>query len=273
MHLQRHHFRFALLALILSVTNWASAEVVTLYDDGLGNLPGDQPWLGYFALGGIASESAIAQGVRLQSDQSSSAGYSNHSPTSNPISPQILNPGFPSLLDTNGYSLTFQLQLLNESHTSNDRAGFSVIALGNDGRGIELGFWEDRIFAQNDTPLFTHGEEALFDTTAMEANYLLTIQNGGYTLAADSQQILSGALRDYSGFNGTPLGVPYTLTNYLFLGDDTSSASVDARLGSLVLNSNLTAVPEPGVFVSLLIFFYLMTCSPRRKRVGCATSR
>tara|TARA_R110002049_G_scaffold4601_5_gene32104 strand:- start:150067 stop:150837 length:771 start_codon:yes stop_codon:yes gene_type:complete len=236
------------VALATTVGGVARADVVTLYDDGLGNLPGDQPWVGYFALGGMASESPVAAGTRLTTNDAASAGYSNHAPLSNPIVPQVINPLFPSLNDTVGFSLSFQLQVFDESHLSNDRAGFSVILLGQDSRGIEIGFWEDRVFAQTDSPLFTHGEEGLFDTTADETTYTLTIQSGGYALAADTQTILSGAVRDYSSFSGTPLGVPYTLGNYVFLGDDTTSASADVSIGSVVLNSSLAAVPEPSTF-------------------------
>ncbi len=41
---------------------------------------------------------------------------------------------------TTGYTLSFDLQVGSESHVSNDRAGFSVIALSSDLQGIELGF-------------------------------------------------------------------------------------------------------------------------------------
>ena len=230
----------------------ASATIITLYDDSQGNLPGDQPWVGYFALGGVATQTANAQGVQLQTDQPVGAGYSNHQPTSLPFAPALVNNAFPSLDDSVGYSLSFEMQLLSESHFSDDRAGFSVIALGSDGRGIELAFWEDRVFAQSDSPLFTHAEEGLFDTTASERDYVLTVQNNAYSLAADTQTILTGALRDYSAFNGTPFGVPYSLSNYIFLGDDTSSALATVNLGSIVLNSDISVIPEPTSAAALM---------------------
>ena len=225
----------------------ASADVITLYDDTVGNLPGDQGWLDDFELGGMANEMAHAQGTRVQSDMASGAGYSNYSPLPLPT----INPSFPSLNDADGYSLSFQLQVFAESHVSQDRAGFSVIALGNNNRGIELGFWEDRIFAQDDSPIFTHGEDAVFNTKDSEAEYVLTIQNDGYVLSADTQNILSGSLRDYTAATGLPASVVYNLPNYLFVGDNTTSASVDFALGSVVLNSNLSAVPEPSAFAAL----------------------
>ena len=158
------------------------------------------------------------------------------------------------------------MQLLAESHISDDRAGFSVIALANDARGIELGFWEDRGFAQTDTPQFTHGEEGFFDTTDAETSYLLTIQDDGYVLAADAQEILSGPLRDYS-HSVRPLGpIPYNLENYLFLGDNTMSAGADMVLGSVRLTTNVMAVPEPTSVLFLGLLTMAAATSRRRRR-------
>lgn len=51
-----------------------------------------------------------------------------------------------------------RFRLAQETHNRPERAGFSVILLGADRRGIELGFWRDQVFAQADQPLFTRGE-------------------------------------------------------------------------------------------------------------------
>ena len=251
-------------ALALTTASGASAALITLYDDGINSLPGDQPWVGYFALGGLANQAVIAQGTQLTTDAAAGAGYSNHTPLSNPLSQQTVNSSFPVLERNVGFSLSFQLQIFDESHVSDDRAGFSVIALGDDGRGIELGFWEDRVFAQTDTPMFTHGEEVVFDTTAAEVSYVLTVQQNDYSLAADTQTILSGTLRDYSTFMGTPLGVPYTLDNYLFMGDNTSRAAADVAIGTVILNTSLTAVPEPSTFAASTLA--VASCVIRRRR-------
>jgi len=223
------------------------AEVITLYDASRGELPGPQGWL-QFASNGQGSETGVTGGLRLQTAATAQAGYSNHRPLSTPANPLLVNPAFPSLDREIGFSLSFELRINNEDHTSNDRAGMSIIFLGADRRGIELGFWEDRVFAQNSNPLFTRGEESLLDTTASLQMYALSIQGDEYRLEVDSTPLLSGILRDYTSFTGTPGGIPYSLGNYLFLGDNTTSASVDAMLGSVVLNSRLTAIPEPGSF-------------------------
>lgn len=166
-------------------------------------------------------------------------------------------PGFPHLDREAGYHLDFNLQIENESHSSQNRAGFSVLLLGQDARGIELGFWQDQIWAQSDDVtggLFKHGEGVTFATTAGLTEYRLTIISDTYTLAANSQPILSGPLRDYSGFEGFP--DPYETANFLFLGDDTTSAQARFSLGFVSITgtepatstetSTSTSTPLPG---------------------------
>src|SRR5262245_61896813 len=58
--------------------------------------------------------------------------------------------GFPLLDRAAGFQVNFSIQMENESHSNNNRAGFSIIVLSNDARGIELAFWENEIWAQND---------------------------------------------------------------------------------------------------------------------------
>jgi hypothetical protein len=153
-------------------------------------------------------------------------------------------PGFPSLDRAAGFQLDFTMQVENESHTSNNRSGFSIIMLSADARGIELGFWENEIWAQNDDVtggLFTHGESASFPTTSGPTNYQLIIANDTYTLTANGTPILNGPLRDYSKFEGFP--DPYQSPNFLFLGDDTTSAQARIRLSYLSVTGTERATP------------------------------
>ncbi len=90
------------------------------------------------------------------------------------------------------------------------------------------------MWAQNDNPLFTHGESATFDTTAAGAGaagtvrYRLSVLGDRYWLfnvgAGDVATPLldNQPLRDYSAFVG-PID-PYETPVFLFLGDDTTSA-------------------------------------------------
>lgn len=226
--------RLLLAAALLTPCSYSA--VTTLYDDTLGNTPGVQPWLffGNDALlrGGSFTETAVAAGVQLLTDNPVSAGYGNYQFLS------LKNPAFPLLDRNTGFSLSFELRLNSESHANNNRAGFSVILLGSDLMGIELGFWGDEIWAQSGAD-FLHAEGAVFDTTAAEVLYRLQILGSSYTLLANGNPILTNSLRNYSAF-----GLPYNLPNFLFLGDDTSSAGADITLGRVELD--VAAVPEPA---------------------------
>ncbi len=171
----------------------ALAATVTIYDDSLGTLPGAQPWLAYGGTG-AASQSVIPTGAQLTTDHNARAGYTNF----------LQFPSLPALDRSAGFSLDFELQILSEDHgTDNDRAGFSVIVLSSDNLGIEIAFWEDKIWAQSG-PGFTHAEEMSYTTTGGETAYSLQILNSGYSLLANGSPILSDALRDYSPFGELP---------------------------------------------------------------------
>lgn len=157
----------------------------------------------------------------------------------------------PTLERTAGFTLTIQVQIAAESHTSTDRAGFSVLLLGADARGIELGFWQDRIWAQDDSPLFDHAEEALVDTTAL-TTYTLAVRGDTYTLSGGGAT-LSGPVRDYRA-----AGVPvYQTPNLIFLGDNTTRGGALIRLAYVAIEG---ASPAAA------------TATPTRTRTPTATS-
>jgi len=115
-----------------------------------------------------------------------------------------------------------------------DRAGFSVIIVCQDLRAIELGFFQNRVWAQNDDAggaihLFTQAEGATFDTTLF-TRFGLTIHGSTYTLRAGSVEILSGSLRSYTSATGTA-GLVYKTAGMIFLGDNTGSADAAIELG------------------------------------------
>lgn len=68
----------------------------------------------------------------------------------------------------------------------------------------------------------------MYNTTSL-ANYQITISADTYTLSANGTSILTGPLRDYSSFEGFP--DPYQTPNFLFIGDNTTSAQARIRLG------------------------------------------
>jgi len=244
--------RIATLVLLLAQPSFG--EFVLLYD-GTG-LPASQPWLGFAGLGGFAQQTSVADGVRLQTDLPASAGYSNY------LLPSVLkNAAFPTLNSNLGFELTFSLAVTAENHISNDRAGFSAIILGSDRKGIELGFWTNEIWAQASTPLFRHAEGVSIDTT-VRRDYRIQILNNSYTLFDAANVLLTGSTRNYTAFNS----FPYTQSNFLFLGDDTSSGAADIALGKVALQSDLTAVPEP-TSIALLSCAFLLAKLWVRKRI------
>jgi hypothetical protein len=222
------HWAFALLVILSGETQ---AEHI-LYDGSLNTTPDRQGWT-YLTdppFGADATQSASGGYTTLNTtfDTSERAGYFRGGP---------LGPA----LDRNaGLVLTLDARLAEESHVSNDRAGFSLIVITSDLLGIELGFWEDEIWAQSDSPLFTRAEGAAFDTTQSLTRYELSILGTTYALSAGGTPILSGGLRDYTAFVG--LFDPYETPNLIFLGDNTSSA--DARVE--IARVGLTIVPEPS---------------------------
>jgi len=152
--------------------------------------------------------------------------------------------GFPRLDRAAGFQLDFTIQVENESHTRDNRSGFSIIILSEDARGIELAFWENEIWAQNDDAtggLFTHGEGITFPTTADLINYQIIVIHDSYTLTANGAPILNGPLRDYSKFEGFP--DPYQSPNFLFLGDDTTSAQARIQLSYVSVTGTERTAP------------------------------
>ena len=208
----------------------ARADFV-LYDGALNTTPDAQGWL-YLASPGSAATRTASGGVTVLDSTAASADMAGFFSTGHPL--------VGTLDRAAGFTVTFRLQLDRESHTSNDRAGFSVIALGSDSKGVVLGFWNNEVWAQKDSPIFTHGEGAAFDTTAALTDYALTISGNGYTLKAGAQTLLTGVVKDYSAF-----GAPYTQKSFLFFGDDTTSAAALTRIARVTLG----AVPEPSAWV------------------------
>jgi hypothetical protein len=224
------------------MSNTTLEDTITLYDAALGGTPDTQGKLAFrTSTGAVATQAFTEDCTILDSiaSQLDAAGYS--------ADPRAI----PALDRAAGYALRFSMQLVSEYHADSDkngdglgdRAGFSVIVLSSDTRGIELGFWEDQIWAQEqgaaEPPagtLFTHAESAPFDTTSRMIAYTLTMRDEHYDLSNDGFSILRGRLRDYTAFEG-PVN-PYRTPNFIFLGDDTGSARAVIRLAYVALTTN-----------------------------------
>jgi hypothetical protein len=147
-------------------------------------------------------------------------------------------PLYPPLDRATGYQVLFTVQIMTETHTSTNRAGFSLLVESSDKRGIELGFWANEIWAQEggSSRPFTHAEGASFTTTTDLIVYRLSVLGDSYTLAANGSTMLAGSLRDYTVAPPPPLPLnPYTTANLIFLGDDTSAAQARIKLRSVVV--------------------------------------
>lgn len=242
------HWIFRLFVGLLTaglVVSSASADPINLYDGTQNTAPNQQGWsfrylplfpaVGQTVSGGLTT-------VDTTASLNTQAGYF----TTDPLGINGVHPKMPLLNRAVGYTVDFGVRVQAEDHGSRvDRAGFSVIVLGTDLKGIELGFWTNEIWAQADSPMFTHAEGVARDTTVL-TNYALSVLGSNYTLYADGSPILTGPLRDYSAF-----GAPYNTANQIFLGDDTTSAG--ARFSIAHVNVNLAAVPEPSGLILISI--------------------
>ncbi len=252
-------FRFLLLAFLTFaatqiVVGCAAAAEVVLYDGATNQPPNSPVWNWILSEDGGTLLTPAASVIRT------TAGGLTTLDTLDPMSDRagygkLLAPAV-NLDRTAGYTLTFEVQVLGEIHASNDRAGFSILHTASDGRGVELGFWTDRVWAQNDSPLFTHGEEQLVDTTDRQT-YTLSVLANTYSLSTPGMTTLTGSLRDYSSF-----GLPYSLPNFLFLGDNTTSAHAIARIAFV----GVDVVPEPGTFLLFIVALFAIANSIRRRQ-------
>ena len=224
------------------MNNILPENTITLYDAALGGTPDTQGKLAFRTSTGALATQAFAEGCTILDSiagQTDAAGYF--------ADPRAI----PALDRAAGYALRFSVQVVAEYHADSDknddglgdRAGFSVIVLSSDTKGIELGFWEDQIWAQEqgaaEPPagtLFTHAESARFDTTGRMIAYTLAMRDDHYDLSSDGVTILRGRIRDYTAFEG-PVN-PYRTPNFIFLGDDTGSARAVIRLAYVALTTN-----------------------------------
>ena len=164
------------------------------------------------------------------------SGYSNY----NPLTSEFVNPSFPTLDQNNGYSIFFNVALNTANDTNNnDRAAFSITAIGAGNAGIEIGFDSTQIFAQNDD--FTQAETQSFNTST-STDYQLTVSGNAYQLLADTGggflNVINGSLRTYNFDplnSNPPLGTfnPYEIPNFLFFGDNTGAADGTFTLGEI----------------------------------------
>lgn len=262
-------FSLSLLAGIAT----ADAASVTLYN-GSGD-PATQGELTVGSFFGTITTSSGPVNVNTTSNNQNYAGYSNY--TANISNFPSITPGSRvgssyTLDPTLGYTINFAVQILQETAANTNRAGFSIVAIGSNVApgvlsSIEIAFQNGRIFAQNVG--FTAGEASSFNPVGSGlVNYSLQVLGTTYTLSANGSTILSNQLRDYTSWTGNIN--PYTTPNFLFFGDNTTSASANFNLGAISANINETnaaAVPyEFSPTIGLLTLGAFATISYLKKR-------
>jgi hypothetical protein len=154
----------------------------------------------------------------------------------------MAHPGLPRLDRERGFTMHFSLAVDREEHVRDDRAGLSLVIVCTDLMAVELSFWDDRVWIQDDAaPLFEGSRgEGVRRTGSRLTDYDLWIAGSHYELLADGKPVLSGRLRDYSAFGR----YPYDRPNFLFIGDNTGSAAAASRLTRMSVA--LDPQPRPG---------------------------
>ena len=244
-------YLWAVLPLALLLSAFQSDNIITemtvLYDGRSGGTP-DQQGFSFLAFGPAASQLYASDVTVLDTtgDIGEQAGYFSRDDLT---------------LDRRlGYTLQFAIQVGEEEHLGQHRAGFSIIILSDDLLGLEMGFWENEIWTEEGgtgDSLFTHAEGVPFDTTADLTTYELTILNDTYTLAAGGATLLSGPLRDYTAFDGFP--DVYETPGLLFLGDNTRRGAAKTAVSYVALETTFldaatptaTLTPEPSATPTL----------------------
>ena len=106
---------------------------------------------------------------------------------------------------------------------------------------------------------FTHAEFATYDTS-MTTIYSLQIMDSSYDLRADGALLYSGLLRDYSGVAFPDV---YAINNYLFFGDNTTSAQGRVTLGNISLTTFVPLPPSIGLMLAACLGLALQGCRTR----------
>jgi hypothetical protein len=147
----------------------------------------------------------------------------------------------PRLDRRRGFSVDVTLRVEAERHVRRDRAGISITVLAEDQRGIELGFWEDAVFAQDGggpSTLFVHSEEAPIDTTT-KTTWRVDIEGERYRVFADGRLVLTGPVRDYRAWT-PPLPLfpdAYEQQSSVVISDNTTSAAARFVLHAIVVTT------------------------------------
>jgi hypothetical protein len=228
-----------MLACVLLVSASASAQV--LYDGTLGTPPGSQGLT--YASVPTGTFATTAGGVTTLDTTALDGIYAGFAAQ-------------PTMDRVAGFTVRLDLRIISAATVNPSRAGFSLLVLAADARGVEIGFLNNEIYALDDNPLFVRDEVVAIDTTSAIRRYDLTMIGNAWILSQDGSVVLSGPVRDYSAYAG--IFDVYETPNLLFVGDNTTSA----RGRSEFSHVSVAAIPEPATLV--LVPVLAMLASRRR---------
>lgn len=271
--------RLLILIWLILASGASYANAVQLFDASLGNLPDMQSWL----LNKEDEAVIVHNGSGVNLDGTGSFSLRPGIATEFTFGGFSQHPLMPVINRQEGFYLEFSLQIVAETHNPGkddnndglvDRAGFSVIIISEDLYGVELSFFEDKIWASEDGKLnsidkFTQAESVIFDTS-QTINYTLAGSEEGYALFANGTKILSGVWRSYHPSGVEPLIDPYDNPSFIFLGDNTRSASSSVILGNISIATTVftppstTSVLVPIPFPALVLFVCAIFVSAQR---------
>jgi hypothetical protein len=242
----------------------ANAATIVLYDGATfsgtpNNAPGSYLTFNSFnplaplAPAGTQTASGGKTTLNTSSSELLYGGYSNYT-----LANTLANPAFPVLDSNAGYTLSFTIKINSQTNTGDNgpnRAGFSVTALDSTSKGIEIGFRNTDIFAQNPNfnAIAPAEQKTSFGSVLSTLNtYDLKVLGNTYTLSNGGTSLFSGLLRSYT-ISSNPLTAVYGNPNFLFFGDNTTSAGASVDIQNITLTTNSTAVPEPSDAIGTLV--------------------
>ena len=129
------------------------------------------------------------------------------------------------ILDQNlGYTLDFSLTIEEISVDDSDSSGLSLILIGDNGYGIEIGWTDSEILSRSSN--FAVSSRTPFEMIE-STDYSIDVFKDQYTLSVNGVELLSGALEKY---NFSPVLAqpilpfnPYSTKNFIFLGDNSDT--------------------------------------------------
>ena len=232
----------------------AFAEEFALYEPSDGRTPIEAGFFGFssdvFDQSGFYKADAAFTTFDSTASIKLRAGYLSHGG----ITGNQFHTAAPVLCADQGFQLHWEMAILEEHHETHDTAGFSVLVLDKRGRGINLGFWKDRIWAYEGgefPTLFAQSEHAGLMNSDKFSHYSIMIAGDHYTLYLESIEVLKGPVRDYHAWPGIaiPLAAiydPYEVPNMIFFGDDTQMAKSIVQLGRIAIETALQSISTPS---------------------------